>query len=357
MVRDIVAAFLPTEWPLVDPETLKVNYQAAYTNAHCIVERPRPSNKTSNEPLKVFIKFLDESRSGIDIFEDLAPGKEQETLLCREYSSSGLGAKVYGFFQTEDGMKGRIDELLDARNLQPEDVEAAAIRADIATAFANYHAMETSLPKSSVADYYNAILSGLKNYYKLGKLKNLGKQEGVPIDDLVDYDFVRRTRLVVDAMETMRAKSGWCLHDVQFMNTMVKNHPQPGESRITLIDFEMVMQNYRALDIGAHFMQKLFKWFDEENKIADCRKYTDDEKRHFCDVYAREWNRVTGDSDTADQVFLESQLGYLLAITFDIHNMLWYMNKTGAGDPLDLKGLNKLFHEFTEQYDRLMSDD
>ena len=138
---------------------------------------------------------------------------------------------------------------------------------------------------------------------------------------------------------------------------MVKNHPQPGESRITLIDFEMVMQNYRALDIGAHFMQKLFKWFDEENKIADCRKYTDDEKRHFCDVYAREWNRVTGDSDTADQVFLESQLGYLLAITFDIHNMLWYMNKTGAGDPLDLKGLNKLFHEFTEQYDRLMSDD
>ena len=170
MVRDIVAAFLPTEWPLVDPETLKVNYQAAYTNAHCIVERPRPSNKTSNEPLKVFIKFLDESRSGIDIFEDLAPGKEQETLLCREYSSSGLGAKVYGFFQTEDGMKGRIDEFLDARNLQPEDVEDAAIRADIATAFANFHAMETSLPKSSVADYYNAILSGLKNYYKLGKL-------------------------------------------------------------------------------------------------------------------------------------------------------------------------------------------
>ncbi|EIT77170.1 hypothetical protein AO1008_05004 [Aspergillus oryzae 100-8] len=96
------------------------------------------------------------------------------------------------------------------------------------------------------------------------------------------------------------------------------------------------MQNYRAFDIGGHFMQKLFKWFDEESRIADCRKYTEEEKRHFCDEYARQWNEVTGDSDTGDQVFLESEYGYLLAITFDIHNMLCFMAEQDDKDPLNL---------------------
>jgi hypothetical protein len=35
-------------------------------------------------------------------------------------------------------------------------------------------------------------------------------------------------------------------------------------------------------------------------------------------------------------------LGYLLAITFDIHNMLCFMGEQGDKDPLNLLGLNKL---------------
>lgn len=33
----------------------------------------------------------------------------------------------------------------------------------------------------------------------------------------------------------------------------------------------------------------------------------------------------------------------MLAITFDIHNMLWFIIKTMNKDPLDLNSLNKLF--------------
>jgi len=134
------------------------------------------------------------------------------------------------------------------------------------------------------------------------------------------------------------------------MNIMVKNNPKEGESKVALIDFEFVMQNYRAFDIGGHFMQKMFKWFDKESKIANCRKYTDEEKRHFCEEYAKQWNKLTGNSDTKDQVFLESEYGYMLAITFDIHNMLWFMSDTDDKDPLNLLGLNKLFDEFADQY-------
>ena len=353
MVRDIIGTFLPLEWSLADPEGLQMSYQTDFTNAHCIVERSMPDSGIAVEPLKVFIKFLDESGIKIEIFKHLTPRKDQEAILCHEYSLLGLGAKVHGFFRTEDGMMGRIDEFLDARNLEPRDVEDAAIRADVAKSMANFHALETSLPNKSVAAYYDAVVPGLQKYHKMEKLKALGKEGGVAVDGLVDYDFAWRVKIVTDAMEAVEAKVGWCIHDVQFMNTMVKNHPQPGESRVALVDFEFVMRNYRGFDIGGHFMQKMFKWFDEESKIASCRKYTEDEKRDFCDHYAKEWNRATGDSDTKEQILLESEYGYMLAITFDVHNMLWFMNEKEDRDPLNLEGLNKLFDEFAVQYRNL----
>src|SRR5690349_3557334 len=57
MVRNIVSAFLTKEWPYVDPETLNMSYNASFTNAHCSVERPKPTRCIPIEPLKVFIKF------------------------------------------------------------------------------------------------------------------------------------------------------------------------------------------------------------------------------------------------------------------------------------------------------------
>ncbi|KAK4908063.1 hypothetical protein LTR66_017593, partial [Elasticomyces elasticus] len=70
-------------------------------------------------------------------------------------------------------------------------------------------------------------------------------------------------------------------------------------------------------------------------------------------VYAAQWNKLTGDSDTGAQVFLESEYGYMLAITFDIHNMLCFMEAEDDKDPLNLLGLRKLFDEFTGQYIKL----
>jgi choline kinase len=352
-VRDIIGTFLTKEWSSVDPETLTLSYHASFANSHCPVERPKPTTSTPTEPLKVFIKFHNDTVGGFEVFKHLVPTKYEEAILCHEYGQSGLGAKVHGFFQTQDGILGRIDEFLDARNLEPEDVEDPAIRADIASGLATFHVLKTSLPKKAVGLYYDSVIDGLNNYHKMEKLKRLGYEGGVNVDSLVDYDFGARLRKVVDTLEALGGKTGWCIHDVQLMNTMVKNMPKEGESKVVLIDFEFVMQNYRAFDVGGHFMQKMFKWFDEKSKIANCRKYTEEEKRHFCDVYARKWNEWTGDSDTGDQVYLESEYGYMLAITFDIHNMLCFMSKEDDRDPLNLLGLNKLFDEFVDQYAKL----
>lgn len=353
MVRDIVGTFLTKEWPSVDPETLTTSYHALFANGHCRVERPKPTTGIPTEPLRVFMKFHKETGVDMEIFKHLVPSKQEEALFCYEYGRSGLGAKVYGFFKTQDGTLGRVDEFLDARNMEPEDVENAVIRADVARGLAMFHAMETSLAKKAVEPFYEAVMNGLKKYHKMDKLKAFGKEGGVSVDNLIDYDFAVRLKKVVDELESVGGKAGWCIHDVQFMNVLVKNDPKEGESKIILIDFEFVMRNYRAFDIGGHFMQKMFKWFDEESKIADCRKYTEEERRHFCEEYARQWNKLTGDSDTGDQVFVESEYGYMLAITFDIHNMLCFMAEEDDKDPLNLLGLNKLFDEFVDQYARL----
>jgi choline kinase len=353
MVRDIIATFLTKEWPFVDPATLTTSYHALFANGHCRVERLKSTTGVPIEPLRVFMKFHNETREDMEIFKHLVPSKQEEALFCYEYGRSGLGAKVYGFFKTRDGTLGRVDEFLDARNMEPEDVENAVIRADVARALAMFHAMETSLVTKAVEPFYEAIINGLKKYHKMDKLKALGKEGGVSVDNLIDYDFAASLRKVVDKLESVGGKAGWCIHDVQFMNVLVKNDPKEGESKIALVDFEFVMRNYRAFDIGGHFMQKMFKWFDEESKIADCRKYAEEERKHFCEEYARQWNKLTGDSDTGDQVFVESEYGYMLAITFDVHNMLCVMAEENSKDPLNLLGLNKLFDEFVDQYARL----
>lgn len=354
--RDIISSFLTKEWQSVDPETLITSYDATCTNAHCVVERPKPTSAQPNEPLKVFIKFHNEAGVGdIVIFKHLLPSKQEEALLSYEFGQSGRGPKVYGFFETQDGTLGRVDEFLDARNLEPEDVEDADIRADIAQGLATFHAMKTSLQQRTVESYYDAITAGLYKYHKMDRLKALASEGGVNIDDLIDYDFGTKLRNVVNKLQSLHAKTAWCIHDVQFMNVMVRNNAnlKEGENRTVLIDFEVVMRNYRALDIGGHFMQKMFKWFDEESKVANCRPYTDEEKGHFCEEYAKAWNGVTGDSDTGEQVLVEAEYGYLLAVAFDVHNMLCFMDDKGDRDPLNLVGLNKLLDEFKKQYGKL----
>lgn len=119
--------------------------------------------------------------------------------------------------------------------------------------------METQLKKNPIQAYYDAVTRELAKHHKMDKLKRLANEGGVSMDNLVDYDFESRIRRITDKLEFIGAKKGWCIRDVQFMNVMVKSSSKQGESKIVLMDFEFVFQNYRAFDISGHFMQKMFK--------------------------------------------------------------------------------------------------
>lgn len=357
IARDIIATFLTQEWPQQDPESLTVNYSTSFTNPSCVVTRPRPSH-SHVEPLKLFIKFQRPDSQGIPGLERFSPTKEEEALLMCEYSRSGLGAQVYGLFQTGDGTIGRIDEFIDGRHLEPEDVEDPAIRADIAKSLATFHSLQVPLVKTEVSQYYETIHHGLRTYHKSEKLKALVKDNGMDISDLVDYDFVSRCQEVLSQMHRINAQAGWCLHDVQFMNVLVRNAPNPDECKTRLIDFELAFWNFRAFDIGAHYMHKMFKWLDPLDKLTGCRPYSYDEKRHLCDVYAQHWTERTGEPCTGEQVFEEAELAFMLAIAFDTHNMLWFMDaRIDDKEALAMvPAMKMLLKYFKDQYKKMISE-
>ncbi|GIJ87975.1 hypothetical protein Asppvi_006891 [Aspergillus pseudoviridinutans] len=128
-IKDIVGIFVP-EWRIMDPGTLVVKKNAG-VNQNYTIERPKTEGDADPGHGKVFLKFHGEVDRIIEVFKHLVPNKHEEAKLCHDYGQSGLGAKVYGFFQTKDGTLGRVDEFLDARNLEPEDVEDAAVTWDI----------------------------------------------------------------------------------------------------------------------------------------------------------------------------------------------------------------------------------
>jgi choline kinase len=136
----------------------------------------------------------------MEIFKHLVLSKQEEALFCYEHGRSGLGAKLYGFFKTQHGTLGRVDGFLDVRNMALEDVENAVIRADVARGLAMFHAMETSLAKKAVEPFYEAVMNGLKKYHRMEKLKALGKEGGVNVDNLIDYDFAAEIRGGKDRM-------------------------------------------------------------------------------------------------------------------------------------------------------------
>ncbi|KAJ6784257.1 hypothetical protein PWT90_10535 [Aphanocladium album] len=355
-LHSIIATFLPQEWPSVDPSTLIVTHHTGYANTNCVVERPSTRTTTAVEPRKVFVKVNGELDGEIAVFKHLAPDKIQEAQLCQEYGRTGRGPRMYGFFQTQDGAYGRVDEFLEARNLTARDVEDESVREDVARAQAAFHAMKTTRERRPVEEYYAALTGALERYRGMDKLKKLGGGVGVNIDDIIDYNFVSRIRRITSRLDAIGAKKGWCIHDVQYMNTMLRASSSllPGQHRAVLIDYEFVFCNYRGVDIGGHFLHKLFRWFDDDSKLTRARPYAEDEKRHYCGVYAAQWREETGeDDDEGSKVLEEAELGYMLAIAFEVHNMYNFMVEEGEEDEKELEALRVLFAEFVRQYEGL----
>lgn len=234
------------------------------------------------------------------------------------FGNTGFGPTMFGTFQTLDGTFGRLDEFVDGRNLTAMDVEDASIRSDIAHALATFHSLKLQQEEKLVEDYYTVVTHNMERRLQLDKFKSFGSK----LNTLLEADLAGQIRQVTAKMAAFGAKHGWCLHDMQYPNILVKTNPTQSESAVSLIDFEFTMQNYRGVDIGKHFLNKVFWRPAGESGYGWCRPFSLKEKTHFCHEYARQWNIITGDTDTGEKVLLEAEYGYLLAIAFHTHGLV-----------------------------------
>ncbi|CEJ89864.1 hypothetical protein VHEMI05685 [[Torrubiella] hemipterigena] len=358
-IRDLVGAIFPYEWASADPASLTITRTAGYANTNYIVKRPVDEGKRCVEPVSVFVKLHGSGLGNLAVFEKHVPSKLDEARLCESAAElHRLCARPYGLLTSKTNSRTvRVDEVLDARCLLPVDVEHAHIRADIAASFAALHTIEVAGWKNSDETFCGIMARyGFNNDSSWRRLEAASIEAGVHMTNLIKCDFPTKIRQLEAKLDSMGAKRTHCIHDVQFMNVLVKNHPQPGDNHIYLIDYEFAARNYRGFDIGGHFMQKNFQWY-AETQIADCRSYTRDEKQHFCAEYAKRWNEIMGDNDTAEQVLAEAELGYLLAISFDLHNMALCIDIEGSKEVSNLLAFNKLYEMFMEEWNKQELED
>lgn len=95
------------------------------------------------------------------------------------------------------------------------DVKNAMFRADIVRGLVTFHVIETtSLAKKTVELFYEALISGLKKYYKMDKLKPLSREGYGSVDNLINYNFTTRLKKVVGKLEAIGGKVRWCIYDL-----------------------------------------------------------------------------------------------------------------------------------------------
>jgi choline kinase len=73
--------------------------------------------------------------------------------------------------------------------MEAEDVENLVIQVDVAKGLAGFYVLKITLEKKLVELCYEAVINGIRNYHKMDKLKALGKEGGVSINKLVDYNY------------------------------------------------------------------------------------------------------------------------------------------------------------------------
>ena len=135
--------------------------------------------------------------------------------MCDHFSRTGFGAQLLGSF---DGGRGRVDEYIVGRTLTPFDVEDPGIRAEVAQAFAHFHAMRLPCDKSRKAKSQQVMFEIFSEESLRGTREALGSA-GSELEALLKHDLAGDLKRVIAKLEDMGAKRCWCAVDTQVSQT------------------------------------------------------------------------------------------------------------------------------------------
>lgn len=265
------------------------------------------------------------------VFRCSKPGGENSTVLLRSY---GQGTEM--FFSRENELKvfkllgelgfgpallatledGRVEEFLEGKALDAEDMHRPLISDLVARQMAELHALDMDTGNRDPL-----IFRMLEDFH--------GNAIKICGDVFEGVDVVELGRMVAELRERLEkgvsSKTVFCHNDLQSGNIMYKGKPSAsatsddtlGEAAVpnseptaqsprrlvSLIDYEYSGYNPRGFDIGNHFCEWMTDYAAEESHVLDLERYPSvEERRRYCRAYLGTINGVQDNEVSAEEV-------------------------------------------------------
>ena len=158
--------------------------------------------------------------------------------------------------------------------------------------------------------------------------------------------------------ELHNLKRSFILMDTNFLNVLVKEKvTKESESRIMMIDYEAAHHGYRGVDLGSHFMGRMFAWSHPHSKVTGHGYPSLGERRTFCQFYLQELLRLQSEDErdvdmeaATDELVRESDVGVLFFACW----VMSMITKYRLPDKLFVVGLSRCIRLYYDRKNELM---
>ena len=245
-------------------------------------------------------------------------------LIFNEASKHGLTPKLFGVFNG-----GRIEEFIESRHLNVNDLKDPVMRREIAITLARYHSlmdMPFAKPSYSFADVLKDIYRDFVPVKESYLNHSLFVKANIDPSKMGNYDFKQDLDWVTSLLDWKNHRMVFMHWDTQFMNLLVPLQPKPHQRKVMLIDLENTSYNIRGKDIGLLFSQFLLSNF-KQGSFPD-----EDYCKEFLLEYQQETQKLgyiedfdPKGKDSLDHLYFESLIGTLVsALCFNLFLMRYH---------------------------------
>ena len=359
----LVSAFLPS-WSNVSEANVSVRkLQHGYVSAVHVVTRAARSadsdgaNNDDQDADAVILRqmggfFADQQEIGM-------MSEAEQALLFHELSNRGWGPRLYG---VSNGC--RVEQFIPSHTLTPEDMKDPLTRDACARAFARLHSLSLPFDRrrmDDLLDFMSSEFTRMKQDLKAAEIKQLlstyGNESAVYLSDhMMDIDFTSELQWLQRLLKEHDCPRTLIHLDNNFLNILVREDACDSSHRVTLIDYDLCMNGYRAVDFGTLFANHLCDWKGKESKLSGGHYPSLLQQESFFHAYSDQMvslGQALTDRDTIDHLLLEANIGSLLYASYMV--ILFLRLAHGfAHEPVFATGIKALMQLYHQQKDQLL---
>ena len=325
-VISLTQKFLSREWSNVTPDQVLVTrIKSGWVNRVYIAERKSDGDSSSPpiEPNKILIKKYGGNVTSLDADAGVELSREEELLVCHEWSKTGLGPKLIGIFEG-----GRMEEFVDSRMMKRVDcLTLPDIRRDLAKCLARFHSLDLPLNRQPY-DFVEIVTKLLENF-RLNvessfKSSQILQEKGVDTNAIASYDYETDLIWLKDCMSPEHHRIVFIHWDTHLENVLIRNEPKDGESKVVLVDLQQACYNFRGKDLGLHLASLMVDFSKPCEEVLDFPP--EDYYISFFSDYLKEVERLGFMEGTFNRESLENPQHLLFeSLVGGILSMLYFL--------------------------------